>query len=114
MSSNHQVAASAAAEKTPARAWAVLAVTYLACVAAPMSQFKIPPLAGYIIPMLIGQGVDPASVGTYFGMLMTCMTIIGAVLAFPAAFICKGFGLKGTMLFSVACLAVGGDRKSVV
>lgn len=73
-----------------------------------MSQFKIPPLADYIIPMLIHQGVDPASVGAYFGMLMTCMTIIGAVLAFPAAFICKRFGLKGTMLFSVACLAVGG------
>lgn len=86
----------------------MLAVTYLACVAAPMSQFKIPPLAEYIIPLLIGQGVDPASVGTYFGMLMTCMTIIGAILAFPAAFICRRFGLKATMLFSVACLAVGG------
>lgn len=73
-----------------------------------MSQFKIPPLADYIIPMLIHQGVDPSSVGAYFGMLMTCMTIIGAVLAFPAAFICRRFGLKGTMLFSVACLAAGG------
>lgn len=106
--SNASKAVPAAVEKTPARAWAVLAVTYLACVAAPMSQFKIPPLADYIIPMLIHQGVDPASVGAYFGMLMTCMTIIGAILAFPAAFICRRFGLKGTMLFSVACLAVGG------
>lgn len=94
--------------KTPARAWAVLVVTYLASIAAPMAQFKVPPLSGYIVPAMIGSGIDPASVGTYFGFLMTCMTIIGAVLAFPAAFICKGLGLKATVLVSDACLAVGG------
>ena len=97
-----------APEKTPARAWAVLAVTYLASIAAPMAQFKIPPLADSIIPQLITNGIDPANVGTYFGLLMTCMTIIGAVLAFPAAFVCKRFGLKGTVLASDACLAIGG------
>ena len=98
----------AASAKTPARAWAVLAVTYLASIAAPMAQFKIPPLADSVIPQLIMSGIDPANVGTYFGLLMTCMTIIGAVLAFPAAFICKRFGLKGTVLASDACLAIGG------
>lgn len=95
-------------QKTPARAWAVLAVTYLASVAAPMAQFKIPPLSDQIIPQLIASGIDAANVGTYFGLLMTCMTIIGAILAFPAAFICKRFGLKGTVLVSDACLAIGG------
>lgn len=98
----------AASEKTPRRAWAVLGATYLACIAAPMAQFKIPPLADSIIPQLIAGGISPSSVGTYFGLLMTCMTIIGAILAFPAAFICKRIGLKQTVLFADACLAVGG------
>ena len=67
-------------EKTPRYAWAILAVTYLACVAAPFCQFKIPPLSNEIIPMLIGNfGVDPANVGVYFGMLMTCVSLIGIV-----------------------------------
>lgn len=105
---------SAEPSKTPARAWAILAVTYLASVAAPMAQFKVPPLADSIIPQFIASGIDPANVGTYFGMLMTCMTIIGALLAFPAAFICKRFGLKGTVLVSDACLAVGGIIAAVV
>lgn len=107
-------AARPAQEKTPARAWAVLAVTYLASIAAPMSQFKVPPMADSIIPQFIAAGIDPASVGTYFGLLMTCMTIIGAVLAFPAAFICKRFGLKATVLFSDGCLAVGGAIAAIV
>lgn len=101
-------------EKTPARAWAVLAVTYLASIAAPMAQFKVPPMADAIIPQMIASGIDPASVGTYFGLLMTCMTIIGAILAFPAAFICKRFGLKGTVLASDACLAIGGVIAAIV
>lgn len=95
--------------KTPRYAWAILAVTYLACVAAPFCQFKIPPLSNEIIPMLIGNfGVDPANVGVYFGMLMTCLTIIGAVLAFPAAFLARKISLKTTVLISDACMAIGG------
>lgn len=95
--------------KTPRYAWAILAVTYLACVAAPFCQFKIPPLSNEIIPMLIGNfGVDPANVGVYFGMLMTCLTIIGAVLAFPAAFLARKISLKATVLISDACMAIGG------
>ena len=98
-----------AQQKTPKYAWAILAVTYLACVAAPFCQFKIPPLSGVIIPMFIQNfGVDPASVGTYFGMLMTSLTIIGAILAFPAAFICNKFGLKTTVLVSDAAMFIGG------
>ena len=100
----------ATAQKTPRYAWVILAVTYLACVAAPFAQFKIPPLADYIIPgVLLGTfGIDGSVVGTYFGMLMTCLTIFGAVLAFPAAFIARKIGLKATVLISDACLAIGG------
>jgi predicted MFS family arabinose efflux permease len=94
--------------KTPRRAWAILAVTYFASVAAPLSLFKIPPLAHDLIPLLIQGGIAPENAGTHFGLLMTFMTLIGAILAFPAAFICRKFGLKATVLFSVACLAVGG------
>lgn len=96
-------------EKTPRYAWAILAVTYLACVAAPFCQFKIPPLSNEIIPLLIGNfGIDPANVGMYFGMLMTCLTVIGAILAFPAAFLARKISLKTTVLISDACMAIGG------
>lgn len=86
--------------KVPARAWAVLAVTYFASFMAPMAQFKVPPLAGQIIPFFQMDGA-------MFGMLMSSLAIIGVILAFPAAFICRGIGLKATMLVSVACLCAG-------
>ena len=34
-----------------------------------------------------------------FGMLMTMVSLIGIVLAFPAAFICRKLGLKQTDLY---------------
>ncbi len=92
----------ALAEKAPARAWAVLAVTYLASVCAPLCQFKIPPLASWLFPAFHGA-LDAVS----FGTLMSAIGIIGVVLAFPAAFIARKVGLKNVMLLSVACLGLG-------
>ena len=86
--------------KVPTKAWLILAVTYFASFMAPMAQFKIPPLASWLIPYF---GMD----GATFGLLMSALAIIGVVLAFPAAFICRAFGLKATMLISVGCLCVG-------
>lgn len=92
----------ALAEKAPAKAWAVLAVTYLASVCAPLCQFKIPPLASWLFPAFHGA-LDAVS----FGTLMSAIAIIGVILAFPAAFIAKKMGLKNVILLSVACLGVG-------
>lgn len=89
-------------EKAPAKAWAVLAVTYLASVCAPLCQFKIPPLASWLFPAFHGQ-LDAVS----FGTLMSAIAIIGVILAFPAAFIARKVGLKNVILISVACLGVG-------
>lgn len=88
-------------EKTPRYAWVILAVTYLASITAPLGQFKVTAIAGEII-------------GTYglgyaeFGMLMTCLAIIGAILAFPAAFICRRIGLRATCAIAMGCIIVGG------
>ncbi len=92
----------ALAKKAPARAWAVLAVTYLASVCAPLCQFKIPPLASWLFPAFHGS-LDAVS----FGTLMSAIGIIGVVLAFPAAFIARKIGLKNVILLSVACLGAG-------
>ncbi len=92
----------ALAKKAPARAWAVLAVTYLASICAPLCQFKIPPLASWLFPAFHGA-LDAVS----FGTLMSAIGIIGVVLAFPAAFIARKVGLKNVILLSVACLGIG-------
>ena len=82
------------------RAWGMLALVYFASFMAPLAQFKLPPLASWLIPSF---GLD----GVSFGYLMSALSVIGLVLAFPASFICGKFGLKRTMLVSLACLAIG-------
>lgn len=88
-------------EKTPAYAWVILAITYLASVAAPLGQFKVTAIAGQIIGSF-------GMTYTQFGMLMTCLAVIGAVLAFPAAFICRKLGLKKVCIIALACVIAGG------
>lgn len=90
-----------AIEKTPRYAWVILAVTYLASICAPLGQFKVTAIAGEIIGT---YGLNYAE----FGMLMTCLAIIGAILAFPAAFICRRIGLRATCAIALGCIIVGG------
>lgn len=87
--------------KTPRYAWVILAVTYLASLTAPLGQFKITAIAGEIIGT---YGLNYAE----FGMLMTCLAIIGALLAFPAAFICRKIGLRATCGIAMGCIILGG------
>ena len=98
--STHANLSDASEQKAPKRAWAILAVTYFASIMAPMVQFKIPALASWLFPAF---RMSPAQ----FGTLMSSMSIIGVLLAFPAAFICRKLGLKATVLISVACLGIG-------
>lgn len=90
-------------EKVPAKAWGILAVTYLCSICAPLCQFKIPPLASWLFPAFGPSGLDPVT----FGLLMSALSIIGVILAFPAAFIARRIGLKAVILLSVACLGLG-------
>lgn len=86
--------------KTPRKAWLMLAVIYLASIAAPFCQFKTPPLAPWLIPAFQLDAVG-------FGLQMSAIGIVGLILAFPAAYICRGLGAKNTVLLSVGCLAIG-------
>ncbi len=87
--------------KTPRYAWVILAITYLASITAPLGQFKVTAIAGEIIG---AYGLNYAT----FGMLMTCLAIIGAILAVPAAFICRRIGLKATCTLAMSCIIIGG------
>ena len=59
-------------EKTPRKAWLILAVTYLASICAPIAQFKIPPMANWLFANFAPVGLD----GGTFGLLMSGMAIV--------------------------------------
>ncbi|WP_165054475.1 MULTISPECIES: CynX/NimT family MFS transporter [unclassified Adlercreutzia] len=96
-------------EKTPPYAWVIWLTTFLISFAAPMAQFKIVSIPLYFIYI---PGVSPA--GCFgldaggFGMLMTIVSLIGIVLAFPAAFICRRLGLRNTIALSALGVIAGG------
>ena len=86
--------------KTPAYAWVVLFALYMATLAAPLNLFKLPPV------MTILQKTFDLSMSDS-GDLMSIFSIMGFVLAIPAGFILKRFGIKLTGLVSVASVTVG-------
>lgn len=97
------------ATKTPRYAWVIWIVTYLISFAAPLGQFKLVSIPLYFIYV---PGVSPYGGFMFdasgFGMLMTIVSLVGIVLAFPAAFICRRFGLKWTITISAIGVIVGG------
>lgn len=95
-------------EKTPRYAWVIWIVTFLVSFAAPLGQFKLVNIPLYFIYV---PNVSPAGGfmldGAGFGMLMTCVSLIGIVLAFPAAFICRKLGLRWTITIATLGVIVG-------
>ncbi|MGI6033195.1 MAG: CynX/NimT family MFS transporter [Coriobacteriales bacterium] len=95
--------------KTPRYAWVILIFTYLVSLAAPIGQFKLVSIPLYFIYV---PGVSPAGGfqmdAAGYGMLMTMVSIVGIILAFPAAFICRKLGLKWTITISALGVIVGG------
>lgn len=81
-------------------AWVILFVAFLASVAAPLNQFKVPPL----MPVLMD--VFQLSL-SQAGMLMSVFALTGLILALPAGVIMQKLGPKVTGLIAVGSLAVG-------
>jgi MFS family permease len=81
-------------------AWVILVVVYLASVAAPLSQSKVPP----IMPLLM-QAFQLNL--TQAGLLMSVFAATGLLLALPAGIILQRLGPKGTGLIALVCLAGG-------
>jgi MFS family permease len=81
-------------------AWVVLFVVFMASVAAPLNQFKVPPM----MPVLIDTfRVDL----TMAGLLMSIFAVTGFILAIPGGFIFQKLGAKVTGLMAAGCLVIG-------
>jgi predicted MFS family arabinose efflux permease len=81
-------------------AWVILAVVYFASVAAPLNQFKVPP----IMPVLMSTFQISL---TQAGSLMSVLAMVGLVLALPAGIILQRLGAKTTVLIALGFMAGG-------
>ncbi len=81
-------------------AWLVLAALLLFSIAAPLNQFKVPPLLPVLMQVL------NLSVGRA-GLLMSVYAITGLVLAIPAGFICQRAGFRLTGLIAGGSIVLG-------
>jgi len=84
----------------PRYAWVILFVVFLASVAAPLNQFKVPPL----MPVLMDAFQLNLSQA---GMLMSVFALTGLILALPAGIIMQKLGPKVAGLMAVGFLASG-------
>ncbi|NLD37404.1 MAG: MFS transporter [Desulfatiglans sp.] len=91
---------STAIPKTPAYAWGIVFALYMVTLSATLNLFKVPPLM-----VTLNKEFSVTFVET--GDLMGIFSIMGFVLALPAGFILKKFGIKMTALISVAAVAIG-------
>lgn len=87
-------------QPVPSYAWVILGVVFLASMAAPLNQMKVPP----IMPVLMAA--FNLSIGSA-GLLMSVFAITGLILALPAGIIAQRLGLKATGLIAVGSLVVG-------
>ncbi len=85
---------------TPPYAWVILIVVFLASVAAPLNQNKVPPL----MPVLMEAFEISLSQA---GLLMSVFSITGLILALPTGIILQKVGPKVTGLIALGSLIVG-------
>jgi MFS family permease len=81
-------------------AWVVLVIVYLASVAGPLNQTKVPPLMPVLMDAFqleLGQA----------GWLMSVFALTGLVLALPAGVFLPRIGPKVMGLIATGCLALG-------
>ncbi|MBN1627359.1 MAG: MFS transporter [Deltaproteobacteria bacterium] len=91
---------STAVPKTPGYAWVILIALYMATLSTTLNLFKLPPL---MTTIQTSFGVDIVKAGK----LMSVFNIMGFILAFPAGYILKRYGIKMTALIAVAASAIG-------
>ncbi len=84
----------------PGYAWVILLVVFLASVAAPLNQFKVPPL----MPVLMEAFRLNLSQA---GLLMSVFAFTGLILALPAGLITQKLGPKVAGLIALGCLVLG-------
>lgn len=83
-----------------AAAWLTLVLLLLFSVAAPLNQFKVPPIMSVLMDAL-GISVSGA------GLLMSVYAITGLILALPSGFILQRFGFKVTGLLAGGSIVSG-------
>lgn len=88
------------ASKTASKSYFILIVIYLAGLAAPVNQFKVPPMMQQLM-----RSFDISLMAS--GWLMTVFALVGLVVAIPTSFILKRFGNKITALTALALLLAG-------
>ena len=84
----------------PPAAWMILAVVFFSSLAAPLNQFKAPPVLQDVTEafgVTLGAG----------GWLMSIFSMIGMVLALPSGFIIGRLGVKRSGLLALTCLMTG-------
>lgn len=81
-------------------AWVVLFVVFLVSVAAPLNQFKVPP----VMPSLMASFHLDLSMA---GLLMSIFAVTGFILALPAGLILQRIGPKTAGLIATGCAVIG-------
>ncbi len=80
--------------------WFILLIVLLASLAAPLNQFKVPP----VMPLLMAAfGASAAQAG----LLMSLFAITGLFLAIPSGFIFQKLGYRLTGMIAILSLVVG-------
>lgn len=85
----------------PGMAWAMLGVVFFSSLAAPINQFKAPPVLAQATEALgvsLGAG----------GWLMSVFSVVGMILALPSGFILGRIGVKRAGMTALAFLFGGG------
>lgn len=86
--------------RSPAGAWLILGVLLLFSIAAPLNQFKVPPIMPVLIQAL-GITIGRA------GLLMSVYALTGLVLALPAGLIFQRAGPRATGLLAGGSIVLG-------
>jgi MFS family permease len=81
-------------------AWVILLVVFLASIAAPLNQAKVPPL----MPIIMDAFQLPLSQA---GWLMSVFALTGMILALPAGTFLPRTGPKAMGIIALGCLALG-------
>jgi len=80
--------------------WLILVIVLLASLAAPLNQFKVPP----VLPILMDAFRQSAGKA---GLLMSVFAITGLLLAIPAGFIFQRLGHRTTGLIAILSIVLG-------